>query len=107
MFSRWPVTMLRSFHDIFTMTEGDYNAVTDIVRWSGFTDTVLSKYNAPVLSIDAKLSSFDAIRELTGDVKFTISKISDRDVTAHMDLFSLEYGLDLSDLILTPYELTV
>ena len=49
--------------DIFTMASGSFDASSDVVRWSGFVESEVSVYNEPILTIDAKVDDFNAIKD--------------------------------------------
>ena len=93
--------------DIFTMASGSFDASSDVVRWSGFVESEVSVYNEPILTIDAKVDDFNAIKDKFGDVSLSIAKISDGVVTSQMDVLNLSYDINLSDLILTAYDLSI
>ena len=77
------------------------------MRWSGFVESEVSVYNEPILIIDAKVDDFNAIKDKFGDVSLSIAKISDGVVTSQMDVLNLSYDINLSDLILTAYDLSI
>ena len=73
----------------------------------GFVESEVSVYNEPILTIDAKVDDFNAIKDKFGDVSLSIAKISDGVVTSQMDVLNLSYDINLSDLILTAYDLSI
>ena len=85
------------------MYDGDDNTV----RFGAFSDDVFTGQDDPLLTVDFIVDDPDSIESESGVVTVTVAKISEAPIYAEDDVLSLEYTINVDDLIVTPIELSV
>ena len=80
---------------------GHFYESLNSIRWSGYSETNLTNFDEPLLSITSRLPNIDAVKDKTGNVTLSISKIDENVVTTSMDLFDLNYSINMSELVIT------
>ena len=80
---------------------GHFYESLNSIRWSGYSETNLTNFDEPLLSITSRLPNIDAVKDKTGNVTLSISKIDENIVTTSMDLFDLDYSINMNELLIT------